>query len=55
VNELWEIATFNSGENDGYTVDIINSITFAWLVHNHGPNRRRGRSVGVKEKEKDHR
>ncbi len=53
MNEVWEIDTFNSGENDGYEVDIISSLTPAWPVRNHGPNRRRGRSVGDKEKEKD--
>jgi ABC-type uncharacterized transport system permease subunit len=55
ANELWEIDTFNSGENDGYVVDIISYITFAWIVRNHGPNRWRGHSVGAEEKEKDHR
>ena len=55
VNELWKIDTFNSGENDGYVVDIISFITFVRPVHNNGPNRWRGHSVGVEEKEKDHR
>ena len=58
MNELCKIDTFNSGENDDYHeyfVDIFNSLTLACPVHNHGPNRRRGLSVGAEEKEKGHR
>ena len=55
MNEVWKIDTFNSGENDGYVVVIINSFTLIWPVHNHGPNRRRGCPGGVSDqKEKTH-
>ena len=59
VNELWQIDTVNSGENDDYYeyfVDIFNSLNLVRPVRNHGPNRRRGLSSFVaEEKEKDHR
>jgi hypothetical protein len=51
---IWKIDTFNSGENNGYFVVVISYLTLVWTVHNHGPNRRRGRTIGAEEKEKDH-
>jgi len=56
VNELWKIDTFNSGDNDDYYeyIVVINYFTLVWPVRNHGHYRRRGCSVGDKEKEKAH-
>jgi hypothetical protein len=51
VNYVWDIDTFNSGENDGCFVDVDIMCSLNWPVDINGLNRRRGRTGCVAEAE----